>query len=79
MPLEKADLVQETMDRFPSKSKWSTKYDLVANICHEGKYGAGSNHAFVHHTNKQRYRLQDLHMEERMPQLVAVSQAYIQL
>jgi len=77
--VSKEDLVEEIIDRFPPRRRWKTKYDLVANVCHDGEYDSGSNRVFIYHQNNRNwYEMQDLHVQERMPQLVAVSEAYIQ-
>ncbi len=71
----------------------STKYDLVANICHDsvteqGKANATgtvddplSNGSYrVHVRNDctgQWYEIQDLHVQETMPQLIALSESYL--
>ena len=44
---------------------------------YNSKYG--NNKALIHHSpNNMWYEMQDLHVQERMPQLVAISEAYIQ-
>jgi len=64
---------------FENKLQFKTKYDLVANICHEGDYHTGTSKAFIYHNaNNFWYEMQDLHVQERLTQLVAVSEAYIQ-
>jgi U4/U6.U5 tri-snRNP-associated protein 2 len=59
----------------------STRYDLVGNIRHEGsKPGAGTFRAFVQHKASERwFDIQDLVVEETIPQLIAVSEAYVLL
>lgn len=65
------------------------KYDLVANITHDspqqvGKEGKrdpleeGSYRCHVQHlATKQWYEMQDLHVQETMPQLIALSESYV--
>ena len=81
--------------KFTSKSKVSTKYNLIANICHEGKKDEELNKTLtrmehegikgtcvVDVTNKgddNWYRIQDLTVKETMPQEITVSEAYIQI
>ena len=67
----------------------SNKYNLVANICHnspsevgkEGKRDAldeGSYRCHVQHrASSQWYEIQDLHVQETMPQLIGLSESYI--
>jgi U4/U6.U5 tri-snRNP-associated protein 2 len=59
-----------------------TKYNLIANICHEGKFDKGAYKIHVYHKPKDTwYEMQDLHVwtTETMPQLVALSETYIQI
>ncbi|KAI9192957.1 uncharacterized protein BJ171DRAFT_611077 [Polychytrium aggregatum] len=59
-----------------------TRYDLVANICHEGKPGSGSGTYKVHVYCKgkdQWFQIQDLIVEEIMPQMIFLSESYIQV
>ncbi|KAJ3158055.1 hypothetical protein HDU89_000438 [Geranomyces variabilis] len=58
-----------------------TRYDLVANICHEGLSAAsGSYRVHVHDRAKdQWFQIQDLFVEEVMPQMIFLSESYIQI
>ncbi|KAI9105745.1 hypothetical protein DFS34DRAFT_27631 [Phlyctochytrium arcticum] len=59
-----------------------TRYDLLANICHEGKPGPGNGTYKVHvHDNAtdQWFMIQDLFVEEIMPQMIFLSESYIQI
>lgn len=77
---EKSELINQIVAKFPDKSRWKTKYDLVANICHKGDYHNGVFSALTYHqANNVWYEMEDLHVKETMPQLVVVSEAYIQL
>eukprot|EP00903_Cladosiphon_okamuranus_P010294 g9744.t1 len=67
----------------------ATKYNLLANICHDsppgqGKEGqtdplsAGCYRAHVQNkATEQWYEVQDLHVQETMPQLIGLSESYI--
>jgi U4/U6.U5 tri-snRNP-associated protein 2 len=58
------------------------RYDLVANICHEGKLGSGDGSYKVHiHSkgNDQWFQIQDLFVEEIAPQMIFLSESYIQV
>ena len=67
----------------------TTKYNLVANICHDlppgkGKEGQtdpleeGSYRAHVLcKASQQWYEMQDLHVEEILPQLIGLSESYM--
>eukprot|EP00934_Nitzschia_sp_Nitz4_P007056 Nitzschia sp. Nitz4//scaffold112_size70979//23577//25346//NITZ4_005897-RA/size70979-augustus-gene-0.91-mRNA-1//-1//CDS//3329533250//7046//frame0 len=89
--LEKSELVEAAVD-FVTKSlpdMLADKYDLLANITHdlpadvgrEGKHDPlqdGSYKCHVQHkAGKQWYEMQDLHVQETMPQLIGVSESYL--
>ncbi|KAI7752100.1 hypothetical protein M8C21_023111 [Ambrosia artemisiifolia] len=68
----------------PSKEeeeeKVRSKYDLIANIVHDGKPGEGSYRVFVQRKSEELwYEMQDLHVAETLPQMVALSEAYMQI
>ncbi|KAL9146764.1 hypothetical protein ABFS82_13G132000 [Erythranthe guttata] len=57
-----------------------SKYDLIANIVHDGKPGEGSYRVFVQRKSEELwYELQDLHVSETLPQMVALSETYMQI
>ncbi|KAH6581994.1 hypothetical protein BASA61_008741 [Batrachochytrium salamandrivorans] len=58
------------------------RYDLIANICHEGKPGTGNGSYKVHLASKEKGRwlqIQDLFVEEIMAQMIILSETYIQI
>ena len=67
----------------------SNKYDLVANITHtipaevgrEGQFDPlqeGEYKCHVHHeATSQWYDIQDLHVQEIMPQLIGLSESFV--
>ncbi|KAM0030214.1 putative ubiquitinyl hydrolase 1 [Helianthus debilis subsp. tardiflorus] len=58
----------------------SNKYDLVANIVHNGKPGDGSYRVFVQCKSEEVwYEMQDLHVAETLPEMVGVSETYMQI
>ncbi|XP_031477343.1 uncharacterized protein LOC116248601 [Nymphaea colorata] len=60
--------------------KLRSKYDLIANIVHDGKPGAGFYRVFVQRKSEELwYEMQDLHVAETLPQMVALSEAYMQI
>ncbi|KAJ0965161.1 hypothetical protein J5N97_026299 [Dioscorea zingiberensis] len=60
--------------------KMRSKYDLIANIVHDGKPGEGFYRAFVQCKSEELwYEMQDLHVTETLPQMVALSEAYMQI
>lgn len=62
------------------KEKLRSKYDLIANIVHDGKPGEGSYRVFVQRKSEELwYEMQDLHVSETLPQMVALSETYMQI
>ncbi|TXG69150.1 hypothetical protein EZV62_004085 [Acer yangbiense] len=57
-----------------------SKYDLIANIIHDGKPDKGFYRVFVQRKSEELwYEIQDLHVSETLPQMVALSEAYMQI
>ncbi|KAK1272393.1 Ubiquitin carboxyl-terminal hydrolase 8 [Acorus gramineus] len=57
-----------------------SKYDLIANIVHDGKPGEGVYRVFVQRKSEELwYEMQDLHVRETLPQMVALSETYMQI
>ncbi|KAL1537272.1 U4/U6.U5 tri-snRNP-associated protein 2-like [Salvia divinorum] len=57
-----------------------SKYDLIANIVHDGKPGGGSYRVFVQRKSEELwYEMQDLHVSETLPEMVALSETYMQI
>ncbi|KAM7488520.1 hypothetical protein LguiB_026004 [Lonicera macranthoides] len=67
----------ELKDYIPLPEEESpTKYDLISNIVHDD----GSYRVSVHRKSEEQwYEMQDLHVSETLPQMVALSEAYMQL
>lgn len=66
----------------PEKETLGAHYDLLANISHEGgpESGKGSYKVHVRHRGtEQWYQIQDLIVEEMMPQMIFMSESYIQV
>uniref|UniRef100_A0A2N9ISJ9 USP domain-containing protein n=1 Tax=Fagus sylvatica TaxID=28930 RepID=A0A2N9ISJ9_FAGSY len=60
--------------------KLRSKYDLIANIVHDGKPDEGSYRVFVQRKSEELwYEMQDLHVSETLPQMVALSETYMQI
>ncbi|KAI9334707.1 u4/U6.U5 tri-snRNP-associated protein 2-like protein [Obelidium mucronatum] len=78
-PIRGVDM-REYLD--PSVEDPNTIYNLVANICHDGKPGAveGSYKVHVHCKGKDQWlQIQDLIVEEIAPQMIFLSETYIQI
>ncbi|XP_067138279.1 ubiquitin carboxyl-terminal hydrolase 39 [Centruroides vittatus] len=57
-------------------------YDLIANIVHDGEPGAGKGTYRIHILHRgsgKWYEMQDLHVTEILPQMITLSEAYIQI
>ncbi|CAI0440100.1 unnamed protein product [Linum tenue] len=60
--------------------KSPSKYDLIANLVHDGRPKEGSYRVFVHRKSEELwYEMQNLHVSETLPQMVALSEAYLQI
>ena len=56
-----------------------TKYHLMSSTQHDGQPDSGTYRTFVHFkANDQWYEMQDLHVNGVHPQLISVSESYIQ-
>ncbi|KAG0467866.1 hypothetical protein HPP92_017194 [Vanilla planifolia] len=76
--LELKDYIPLPMPK--EKEKLKSKYDLIANIVHDGKPGEGYYRVFVQRKSEELwYEMQDLHVTETLPQMVALSEAYMQI
>ncbi|XP_059163825.1 U4/U6.U5 tri-snRNP-associated protein 2-like [Physella acuta] len=59
-----------------------TTYDLAANIVHDGEPGKGKGSYRCHVLHKGQgkwYELQDLHVADILPQMITLSESYIQI
>ncbi|CAG2245596.1 SAD1 [Mytilus edulis] len=59
-----------------------TTYDLMANIVHDGQPGPGKGSYRVHVLHKgtgKWYEMQDLHVIDILPQMIPLSESYIQI
>ena len=58
----------------------ASKYDLVANILHEGKAGEGAYRAHIHRKAEDAwYEVDDLRVTDILSQMVVLSEAYMQI
>ncbi|KAL7747054.1 Ubiquitin carboxyl-terminal hydrolase 10 [Sorochytrium milnesiophthora] len=70
--------MREYVPTLPSEP--SNKYNLIANICHDGPADGGVYRAHVLHKGLQQwFSIQDLRVEEIMPQMILLSESYIQV
>jgi len=60
----------------------NTVYDLMANVVHEGEPGAGKGTYKIHLLRQgsgKWYELQDLHCIDILPQMLPLSESYVQI
>jgi len=58
----------------------SYKYDLIANIIHDGTHNSGTYRVQAKHKASDSWHdMQDLHVNQVMAQQVAISESYIQI
>ena len=68
------------MGNYTVEPRLSAKYHLMASVQHDGTPDEGAYRAFVHfRANDQWYEVQDLHVNGVHPQLISVSESYIQV
>ncbi|XP_057183257.1 U4/U6.U5 tri-snRNP-associated protein 2 isoform X2 [Triplophysa rosa] len=78
-PITNVDLREYLTEEAQATEKITT-YDLVANIVHDGKPSEGSYRIHVlHHGTGKWYELQDLQVTDILPQMITLSEAYIQV
>ncbi|CAH8355030.1 unnamed protein product [Eruca vesicaria subsp. sativa] len=73
--------LRDYIPSLPGEKEACTKYNLIANIVHDGKPDDGSFRVFVQPKLQERvwYQMQDLHVVETLPQMVELSEAYMQI
>ncbi|XP_023080711.1 U4/U6.U5 tri-snRNP-associated protein 2 isoform X2 [Piliocolobus tephrosceles] len=78
-PITNVDLREYLSEEVQAVHK-NTTYDLIANIVHDGKPSEGSYRIHVlHHGTGKWYELQDLQVTDILPQMITLSEAYIQI
>ncbi|KAK1806242.1 hypothetical protein P4O66_000124 [Electrophorus voltai] len=78
-PITNVDLREYLTEEAQSTEK-NTTYDLVANVVHDGKPSEGAYRIHVlHHGTGKWYELQDLQVTDILPQMITLSEAYIQI
>ncbi|XP_072493063.1 ubiquitin carboxyl-terminal hydrolase 39 isoform X2 [Notamacropus eugenii] len=78
-PITNVDLREYLSEEVQAVHK-NTTYDLIANIVHDGKPTEGSYRIHVlHHGTGKWYELQDLQVTDILPQMITLSEAYIQI
>ncbi|XP_077285561.1 ubiquitin specific protease 39 [Arctopsyche grandis] len=79
-PVKNIDFGEFLTPEIKAQYNGKTVYDLVGNIVHDGSPDKGTYRAHVlHHPTQQWYELQDLHVTDILPQMITLTEAYIQI
>ncbi|PFH31607.1 putative ubiquitin specific protease 39 isoform 2 [Besnoitia besnoiti] len=79
-PVKHLDLRDYVHEDAPLELNPVTKYDLVANICHQGKPHDGQYKVHVLHApTNEWFEIEDLRVTQVLPQFVALSESYVQV
>ena len=82
-PMRALDVAEAVTPAVLRESANGTRYDLVANVCHEGKPKAAHT-TRVHVQRKSEgpgawYEMRDLNVAEILPQMLTLTEAYLQV
>jgi len=80
-PIKNIDFGDLLTEEHRTEHKYTT-YNLVANIVHDGEPGSGKGSYRCHVMHKGQgkwYELQDLHVADILPQMITLSESYIQI
>ncbi|KAL0281029.1 UNVERIFIED_CONTAM: hypothetical protein PYX00_002148 [Menopon gallinae] len=78
-PVKNVDFGDIMTDEVKAKHKHTT-YDLMANIVHDGVPNRGTYRVHVlHKGNGKWYEMQDLHVTDILPQMITLTEAFIQI
>ncbi|XP_050465376.1 U4/U6.U5 tri-snRNP-associated protein 2 [Cataglyphis hispanica] len=78
-PVKNVDFGDILTPEIKAKHPYTT-YDLVANIVHDGEPGQGTYRVHIlHRATGQWYEMQDLHVTQILPQMITLTEAYIQI
>jgi len=78
-PVKNVDM-KELLNEEAQKTNPNTVYDLVANIIHDGQPNKGTYRVHILHKGTGSwYEMQDLHVVDILPQMITLSEAYIQV
>ncbi|XP_049885768.1 U4/U6.U5 tri-snRNP-associated protein 2 [Pectinophora gossypiella] len=79
-PVKNVDFGDILTPEIKAKHKGRTIYELVGNIVHDGTPEKGTYRAHVlHKPTQQWYEMQDLHVTSILPQMITLTEAYIQI
>ncbi|PZC74949.1 ubiquitin carboxyl-terminal hydrolase 39 [Helicoverpa armigera] len=79
-PVKNVDFGDILTPEVKAKHNGKTIYELVGNIVHDGTPEKGTYRAHVlHKPTQQWYEMQDLHVTSILPQMITLTEAYIQI
>ncbi|KAL0896017.1 hypothetical protein ABMA27_012005 [Loxostege sticticalis] len=79
-PVKNVDFGDILTPEVKAKHNGKTTYELVGNIVHDGTPEKGTYRAHVlHKPTQQWYEMQDLHVTSILPQMITLTEAYIQI
>jgi len=79
-PVKSIEFGDLLSDEVKAKHTDGTTYDLMANIVHDGKPEGGSYKVHVLHKGSGKwYEMADLYCQEILPQMITLTEAYIQV
>ncbi|XP_050663859.1 U4/U6.U5 tri-snRNP-associated protein 2 isoform X2 [Leptidea sinapis] len=79
-PVKNVDFGDILTPEIKAKHNGKTTYELVGNIVHDGTPEKGTYRAHVlHKPTQQWYEMQDLHVTSILPQMITLTEAYIQI
>ena len=62
------------------KHNEGTTYDLIANVVHDGSPEKGNYRVHILHAGSSKwFEMNDLYMTEILPQMITLTEAYIQI
>ncbi len=72
--------MRELLSAEAQKDNPNTTYDLIANVVHDGQPNKGTYRVHILHKGTNSWHeLQDLHVVDVLPQMITLSEAYIQV
>ncbi|KAJ8969416.1 hypothetical protein NQ317_016693 [Molorchus minor] len=78
-PVKNVDFAEFLTPEIKARHR-NTIFDLVANIVHDGEPGKGTYRVHIlQKSTGQWYEMQDLHVTDILPQMITLTEAYIQI
>lgn len=80
-PIKSIDMAEYlAADIAASSENVDTVYDLIANVVHDGEPKTGTYRVhYLHRASGHWFEMQDLHVREILPQMITLTESYIQI